>query len=68
MYKISHDVINFIEKTMKTWRVELTAGERSLAEAKAQSGIFQKDEPSLLLFTIAMLPLKHILMQSRKQT
>ena len=29
MYKISHEVINFIDKTMKTWRVELTAGGRS---------------------------------------
>ena len=25
MYKISHEVINFIEKTLKTWRVQLTA-------------------------------------------
>ena len=24
MYKISHEVINFIEETMKDWRVELT--------------------------------------------
>ena len=32
MYKITHEVINFIEKTKKTWRVELTAGGRSLAE------------------------------------
>ena len=31
MYKISDEIINFIEKTMKTWKVELTAGERSLA-------------------------------------
>ena len=30
MYKISDEVINFIGKTMKTWKVELTAGERSL--------------------------------------
>ena len=41
MYKISHEVINFIEKTMKTWRMELTAGRRSLAEAKIQRNIFQ---------------------------
>ena len=27
MYKISDEVINFIDKTMKTWRVELTAGD-----------------------------------------
>ena len=39
MYKISNEVINFIEKTMKTRRVELTAGGRSLAEAKIQRGI-----------------------------
>ena len=25
MYKISHETKNFIEKTMKNWRVELTA-------------------------------------------
>ena len=34
MYKISDIVINFIEKTTKTWRVELIAGGKSLAEAK----------------------------------
>ena len=34
MYKISHEVIDFIDKTMKTWRVELTAGGRRLPEAK----------------------------------
>ena len=33
MYKISHELINCIQKTMKTWKVELTA-RRSLAEAK----------------------------------
>ena len=43
MYKISHEVINFIDKTMKTWRVELTARGRSFAEAKIQRGIFQGD-------------------------
>ena len=41
MYKISHEIINFIEKTMMTWRVELTAGVRSLTEIKIQRGIFQ---------------------------
>ena len=49
MYKISHEVINFIEKTMQTWRVELTAGGRSLVEAKIQRGIFQGDALSHLL-------------------
>ena len=27
MYKISHEVKSVIEKTMKSWRVKLTAGE-----------------------------------------
>ena len=31
VYKISHEVMHFIEQTMKTWRVELTAGGRSIA-------------------------------------
>ena len=53
MYKISNEIINFIEKTMKTWKVELTAGMRSFAEAKFQRGIFQGDALSLLLFIIA---------------
>ena len=61
MYKISHEVIKFIEQTMKTWRVELTAGGRSIAETKIQRGIFQGDALSPLLFIIAMMPLNNIL-------
>ena len=61
MYKISHEVINFIKKTKKTWRMELTAGGKSLAEEKIQRGIFQGDTLSLLLFIIALIPLKNIL-------
>ena len=41
MYKISHEVIKFIEQTMNTWRVELTSGGRSIAETKIQREIFQ---------------------------
>ena len=61
MYQISHEVINLIEKTMKTWRVELTPGGRSLPETKIQRVIFQGDALSPLLFIIAMMPLNHIL-------
>ena len=61
MYKISHEVINFIKNTMQTWRVELTAGGRSLAETKIQRRIFQGAALSPLLFIIAMMPLNHIL-------
>ena len=52
---------NFIEKTIKTWRVELTAGGRRFAETKIQRSIFQGDALSPLLFIIAMITLNHIL-------
>ena len=61
MYKMSHKIINFIAQTMKTERMELTAGGRSLAKTKIQRGIFQGDALSFLLFIIAMMPLNHIL-------
>ena len=61
MYKISQELINFIDNTMKPWRGELTAGGRSLAETKIPKGIFQGDALSPLLFIIAMMPLNHIL-------
>ena len=61
MYKISHEVINFVAKTMKTWRIELTAGGQSLAETKIQRGIFQGDALSRLQFIIVMMSLNHIL-------
>ena len=49
MYKISYEVINFIEKTMTTWRVELTAGGKSLVETKIVWSIFLGDALSPLL-------------------
>ena len=41
--------------------MELTAGGRSLTEAKIKRGIFQRDALSPLLFIIAMMPLDLIL-------
>ena len=64
MYKISHEIIDFIKKknkNMKNWRVELTAGGKSLVETKIQRGIIQGDALSPLLTIIAMMQLNHIL-------
>ena len=60
MYKISHEIINFIEQTRKAWRADLTVG-GSIAETKIQRDIFKGDALSPLLFIIAMMPLNHIL-------
>ena len=46
---------------MKIWRVKLTAGGKSLVEAKIQRGIFLGDALPPLLFGIAIMPLNHIL-------
>ena len=61
MYKIPDEVIKSMEKTIETWRVELTTGGKSFEEVMTQRGIFQGDELSSLLFVIAMVPLNHIL-------
>ena len=57
IYEILDEVINLFKKTMKTWRVELTTGKKSLAETKIQKVIFQGDTLSPLLFGIAMMSL-----------
>ena len=43
-------------KTRKNWKVELTAGGRGLPQTKMQTGIFQGDALSPLLFIIVMMP------------
>ena len=44
---------------MKNWRVELTAGGKSLAEVKIQRVIFHGDILSPLLFAMAIMLLTH---------
>ena len=61
MYKISDKIINFITEVMKTWKVELIAGGKTLTEVEIKRGIFQGGVLSQLLFIIAMMPLNYIL-------
>ena len=46
---------------MNIWKVELTAGEKSLVEVKIQGEIFLEYELLPLLFVIVMMPLNYIL-------
>ena len=56
MFKISDKVVDFI---MKNYKVELTGGEKTLAEVKIQLGIFQGDALSQLSFVITMMPVHY---------
>ena len=47
-------------KAVKNWKVELTTGGETLTEVKIQSGIFQGDLLSPMLFDIAMMPLNYV--------
>ena len=61
MYKIPSEVVKFIEKSIETWRMELTAGGKSLAVAEIQRSKFQGNTQSPLMFVIVMMPINHIL-------
>ena len=58
---LSKNVVNFLGKTMKSWRVELTCSAETLGEAPIKRGIFQGDVLLPMLFVIALIPLSHIL-------
>ena len=61
MYNTSDKVIDFITEAMKNWRVELTAGQKTLTKVKTQIAIFQVDSLSSSLTVIAIMLLNHLL-------
>ena len=61
IYKISNEIIKFINRSSLGWRVELAAGRKSLSEGRIQRGIFQGDAQSPLLFVVSMMSLNLIL-------
>ena len=61
MMGIAKNVVDFLGKTMKSWRVELAYGSEKLGEVPIKRGISQGDVLSPLLFVIALIPLTQIL-------
>ena len=67
MLGIPKNVMSFLGKTMKSWRVELTCGSETLGEVSIKRGIFQEDALSPLSFVIALIPLTHILRAANRR-
>ena len=61
MMGIAINVVNFLGKMMKSWRVELTCSAETLGGVPIKRGIFQRDALSPLVFVIVLNPLTHIL-------
>ena len=67
MLDIPKNVVSFLGKTMKSWRVELTYGSETLGEVTIKRGIFQGYGLSPLPFVIAFIPLIHILRTANRR-
>ena len=61
MMGIANNVVIFLGKTMKYWRVELTCGSETLGEVPKKRKVFQGDKLLPLLFVITLIPLTHIM-------
>ena len=64
-FGISEEICNLLEKSMKSWCVELTCGENVLGQVNIRRGIFQGDSLSPLLFIISLIPLTVILNKTK---
>lgn len=62
---VANNVRRTLEKSMMTWRVELTSGGKTLGEVKIKRGIFQGDSLSPLLFVLALIPMTMVLNATR---
>ena len=57
----SPNVVNFLRKVMKSWKVELICGAETLREVPINRRTFQGDALSPLLFAFTFIPLIHTL-------
>ena len=60
-FGVANNIRRTLEKSMKTRRVELTSGGKTLGDAKIGRGIFQGDSLSLLLFVLALMTITVVL-------
>ena len=61
MFGIANNVQDFLNNSMKSWKLELNASGKTLGEVDIRRGIFQGDSLSPLLFVLCMVPLTWLL-------
>ena len=65
MFAIANNVQDFLNNSMKSWKLELNASGKTLGEVDIRSGIFQGDSLSPLLFDLCMVPLTWLLRRAK---
>ena len=55
MFRISENVIQFLQRSMKQWRMSLTSNWEGTGEVSVKRGMFQGDSLSPLLFVLCMV-------------
>ena len=65
MFGIANNVQDFLNNSMKSWKLELNASGKTLGEVDIRKGIFQGDSLSPLLFVLCMVPLTWLLRRAR---
>ena len=61
MFGIANNIQDFLNNSMKSWKLELNASGKTLGEVDIRRGIFQGDSLSPLLFVLCMVPLTWLL-------
>ena len=61
MFGISNGVQDFLNNSMKSWKLELNASGKILGEVDIRRGIFEFNSLSPLLFVLCMVPVTWLL-------
>ena len=61
---VADNISHLLSKSMESWQIILMSGKEELARVNIQSGIFQGDTLSPLLFVIGLIPLSQTLQKA----
>ena len=63
--QVAQNIIEFIERSMKNWKTDLTACGQILGTVSIKRGIFQGDSLSPLIFVLCVVPMTKIIRNLR---